>query len=89
MIRRSFLKLLLATPLAGLIKPEKTDKVLEQMNPCPYGMAETTGTSGGEMLLGRVILGDDGSITVPDGESWVVTKLGIDGRIGYIYGYIV
>ena len=108
MIRRSFLKMLLASPLLGLLKNPEGLKVkdlleydLKGAKPDEYSFTaddiraamedipnfETTGASDEEVLLGRVTLGGGSSITVPSEESWVVTKLGIDGRIGYIYGY--
>ena len=94
MERRSFLKMLLASPLLGFLK--KPDKNIQEY---PLGTRRENGdvyvkwanpnsqTIAEEVLLGRIIL-DGGSITVPPEESWTVTKLRIDGRIGYIYGYI-
>jgi len=87
MIRRNFLKLLLASPLLGLLK-KKEELTIEMLLESKAGLQLplTTGTSDEEVLLGRVTFGDDSSITVPPGESWMVTKLEINDRVGYIYG---
>ena len=89
MIRRNFLKLLLASPLLGLLK-KKEELTIEMLLESKAGLQLplTTGTSDEEVLLGRVTFGDDSSITVPPGESWMVTKLEINDRVGYIYGHI-
>ena len=93
MIRRTFLKMLLASPLLGFLKKKEPEILYEfhkspvRRESCLSAVSEIPGVSGEEVLLGRIIL-DGGSITVPPEESWTVTKLRIDGRIGYIYGYI-
>ena len=93
MIRRTFLKMLLASPLVGLLKKEELKVAdllecdLKGAKPDEDGMIELR-TSGEEVLLGRTTFDEGSFLTVPEGENWEITRLGVDGRIGYVYGYI-
>ena len=96
MERRSFLKMLLASPLLGLLKKKEelkldeysftADDIRAAMKDIPN--FETTDTSSEEVLLGRTTFDEGGFLTVPEGENWEITRLRVDGRIGYVYGYI-
>ena len=91
MIRRSFLKMLLASPLLGFLK--KPDKNIQEY---PLGTRRENGDVYvkwakpiREELLGTIsVLDDNPSLTVPVGERWEITRTERDYDKYYIYGYI-